>query len=223
MFITLEGIEGSGKTTQIKHILRFLRDCGHSVVATREPGGTPIGEKIRGILLDPDHKNLCAPAELLLYVADRVQHIHQVIRPALEAGRIVICDRFSDASIVYQGAARGMDAGLIGRLHRLAGADLRPDLTLLLDLPPEAGLARAWGRIGREENQDRESRFEEEDLAFHHRVRQGYLALAQREPGRFVVIDAGLPEAAVNKRIIATLESRLTAGKRTSPRAERNP
>lgn len=212
MFITLEGIEGSGKTTQIKHIHRFLRTCGYGVVATREPGGTPIGQKIRGILLDPDHKNLCAPAELLLYVADRVQHIRQVIRPGLEAGKIVICDRFSDASIVYQGAARGIDAGLIVRLHQLAGANLRPDLTLLLDLPPETGLARAWGRIDQKGSQDRESRFEEEDLNFHKRVRQGYLELAQREPERFVIIDASLSEVEVKKRIIASLESRLTTG-----------
>ena len=205
MFISFEGIEGSGKTTQIKHLDTFLRNNGHDCVITREPGGTRIGEKIRAILLDPASKDMDPLTELLLYTADRAQHIRELVLPFLSAGKTVLCDRFYDATVVYQGFARGLDIGLINTLHRLLFENLKPDITLLLDLPPEKGLLRAWKQI---ENGDRESvetRFEEEKRSFHHMVRSGYLELARLEPQRFKVIDASMEENQVRNEIIKIL------------------
>ncbi len=205
MFISFEGIEGSGKTTQIKHIVKFLQDNGHDCVITREPGGTRIGEKIRAILLDPASKDMDPLTELLLYTADRAQHIREFVYPFLSAGKTVLCDRFYDATVVYQGFARGLDIGLIYKLHKLLLDNLKPDITILLDLPPEKGLSRAWKQI---ENGDRESvetRFEEEKLSFHNKVRSGYLELARLEPGRFRVIDASMDENQVCSEIIKIL------------------
>jgi dTMP kinase len=191
MFITLEGIEGAGKSTQIPFLVDLFRRRGIQCLVTREPGGTPIGEKIRRIVLDSRNKALLPSAELLLYVADRIQHIDQKIRPALEAGQTVVCDRFFDATVVYQGCGRGLDLELIHRLHHVLCGDIKPDLTLLLDLPPRTGLSRAWRRSDGQNN----CRFESEALAFHQRVRRGYLELAMSEPRRFSIIDAtGLPE-----------------------------
>ncbi|MDX2439879.1 MAG: dTMP kinase, partial [Desulfobacterales bacterium] len=147
MFITLEGIEGSGKTTQINNIDRFLEKKGHDCVITREPGGTKIGRKIRSILLDPENKGMEPMAELLLYFSDRVQHVETVINSALSEGKTVICDRYFDATLVYQGYARGLDMKLITRLHELVLEGLKPDITFLLDLSPEIGLSRAWKQI----------------------------------------------------------------------------
>ena len=190
MFITFEGIEGSGKTTQLKHIADFLKKKGYECVVTREPGGTPIGEKIRAILLDPSSKGMDPLTELLLYPTDRVQHVKELLKPSLEAGQTVLCDRYFDATLVYQGYARGLDVGLIERLHDLLLAGLRPDITLLLDLPAETGLARAWAQINNGNRTGRESRFEKEALSFHEKVRSGYLTLARKEPDRFRIIDA---------------------------------
>lgn len=207
MFITLEGIEGSGKTTQVRTIAQWLKAAGREPLTTREPGGTPIGGQIRSVLLNPDNRELAPTAELLLYVADRVQHLETVVRPALAAGRVVVCDRYVDATLVYQGYARGLDLAMIRQLHRLVCHGLRPDLTLLLDLNPEAGLARAWRRIHADGFHARESRFEKEQLAFHQRVRAGYLEMAGREPERFKVIDAAVDAQAVRLQIEAALEA----------------
>ncbi len=211
MFITLEGIEGAGKTSQLKNIIAFFEARGYECLTTREPGGTSIGAKIRGILLDPANSNLHAGAELLLYVADRVQHIETVIKPHLEAGRVVLCDRFFDATMVYQGYARGLDKAMILDLHRLACNDLKPDLTLLFDLDPEVGLARAWRQINSGGRTDMESRFEQEKVTFHRKVREGYLDLARREPGRFRMIDAGQDQNQVTMAILKVLDSFLAA------------
>lgn len=201
MFITLEGIEGAGKTTQLQFIAQWLTAAGYDCLTTREPGGTAIGGQIRAVLLNPDNRALAPAAELLLYVADRVQHLATVIRPALAAGKVVVCDRYFDATLVYQGYARGLDRAVIRQLHQLACNGLTPDLTLLLDLTPETGLGRAWCRIDADTAHARESRFEKEQLAFHQRVRAGYLELARQEPQRFVVIDADAEAQAVRSRI----------------------
>jgi len=190
MFITLEGIEGSGKTTQIRRLVEFFEDQGIECVATRQPGGTLIGENIRSILLDPANRALAPLAELLLYMADRAQHIHELIRPALKNGKTVVCDRYFDATLVYQGFARGLSIELIGQLHQLLFDDLKPDVTLLLDLSPQAGLERAWQQLNNGQRSGDESRFEAEAVAFHEKVRDGYLELARLEPERFRIIDA---------------------------------
>jgi len=201
MFITLEGIEGAGKTSQIRHLEAYLTARGYRCLVTREPGGTVIGEKIRAILLDPRSRELVPSAELLLYMADRAQHIHSIIKPALAAGRIVLCDRYFDATLVYQGFARGLDIRLIENLHTLLFDNLKPDITLLLDLPPRVGLARAWQQLNAGSRVDAESRFEEETVAFHEKVRSGYLELARLEPERFRVIDASRDEPQVKAEI----------------------
>lgn len=190
MFISLEGIEGCGKTTQLEYLSSFLEDKGYPYVVTREPGGTAIGEKIRSILLDPESKDLVPAAELLLYMADRAQHIELLIKPQLADGKIVLCDRYFDATVVYQGFARGLDTKFIRNLHRLLFEDLKPDITLLLDLPPRIGLERAWKELAGGNRSDTESRFEEETISFHEKVRAGYLELARFEPDRFKIIDA---------------------------------
>lgn len=191
MFITLEGIEGSGKTTLVRAIVEYFAQNGKECLVTREPGGTAIGARIRSILLDPDHKAMAPLTELLLYMADRHEHVQNVIRPHLADGKIVISDRFSDATVVYQGYARGQDMRLIERLHRAVLEGLKPDITFLLDLPPEVGLARAWQQIDHGQRTTSETRFEEEAIDFHRRVREGYLELARREPKRYRIIDAG--------------------------------
>jgi dTMP kinase len=207
LFITLEGIEGSGKTSLIDRIQTHLNSQGHACVVTREPGGTSIGKKIRTILLDPENDDLDAAAELLLYVADRVQHIKTVIQPQLALGRIVICDRFFDATKAYQGIARGLNPQLIEDLHRLTCDALRPDLTFLLDLDPEIGLQRAWSQVEEGGRTSGETRFENEKLAFHQRVRQAYLELARLEPERFRIIDAGGDKRQVAAQITASLDA----------------
>jgi dTMP kinase len=190
MFITLEGIEGSGKTTQIGRLVEFLEDRGIECVTTRQPGGTLIGENIRSILLDPANSALEPLAELLLYMADRAQHINALIRPALKDGKTVVCDRYFDATLVYQGFARGLSIELIGQLHQLLFDNLKPDVTLLLDLAPQVGLERAWQQLNTGQRSGDESRFEAETVAFHEKVRAGYLELARLEPDRFRIVDA---------------------------------
>jgi dTMP kinase len=202
MFITLEGIEGSGKTTQLPQLRDFLSARGIDCVLTREPGGTPAGGKIRSILLDPESRGLSARAELLLYVADRADHIERVISPALASGKTVLCDRYADATVAYQGYARGLGAELVEAVQRLVLDGLKPDLTLLFDLPPEISLRRAVGALDRGDRCAAESRFEKEDLAFHRRVRYGYLELAGREPERFRVIDAAADAKHVTRSMI---------------------
>jgi dTMP kinase len=193
-FITFEGVDGSGKTTQFRILAQWLRERGKDVVETVEPGGTAIGRQIRRILLDPASADIQPRAELLLYFASRAQNVDQVIRPALEAGQTVLCDRFTDSTLVYQGCGRGLDTGVVRDLDRIACRGLKPDVTFLIDIDPETGLMRAKRR--NERTGPSESRIDEESAAFHERVRQGYLALAKAEPDRIVVIDgtAGIGE-----------------------------
>jgi len=205
MFITFEGIEGSGKTTQIDGIFRWLSEKGHDCVKTREPGATAIGMKIRAILLDPDSLDIEPAVELLLYTADRAQHYSQILQPALSKGQTVLCDRYFDATLVYQGYARGLDIALIKELHRLIMKDLKPDRTILLDLSAEEGLARAWKQIDSGGRTVHETRFENETIAFHDKVRAGYLALAHDDPSRFIIINAAQHVDVVQKEIIEAL------------------
>ena len=199
-FITFEGIEGSGKSSQIALLAGYLRSKQRIVSLTREPGGTTIGDQVRKILLDPANKALDPAAELLLYAASRAQHLTEVIGPALERGAVVLCDRFSDATIAYQGYGRGLDRDMIDRLDRMVTAGMRPALTLLLDVDVAVGLARARGRNDLE-GLEAEARFENENLKFHDRVRRGYLALAKEEPSRISIVDAALTPDRVQEKI----------------------
>lgn len=187
-FITFEGVEGCGKTTQIKLLSELLAARGIHAVLTREPGGCPIADKIRAILLDAENRALSPLAELMLYAAARAQHVTEVISPALEAGKIVLCDRFSDATLAYQSFGRGIDRGVIDTLNLHACQGVSPDLTILVDCDPRIGLERARQRIEATSG-PREERFELEELAFHQRVRAGYQQLAADQPERFLIID----------------------------------
>ncbi len=207
LFVTLEGIEGCGKTTQLSRLSAFLTRAGVAHEVTREPGGTPAGEDIRRILLTPRDPALTPLVDLLLYGAARAQHLQQVIEPALAAGKTVLCDRFRDATAAYQGFASGLSLDIINALHDLPGLDRRPDLTLLLDLPVATGLARARARQA--SDGDVLTRFEEATLRFHDKVRQGYLELARQEPSRFAVIDAAGSSEEVFERLRAPLARRL--------------
>jgi dTMP kinase len=209
MLITFEGIEGSGKTTQIKHVARYFQKIGKASIMTREPGGTNIGTQIRTILLDSRNKGIDPISELLLYMADRVQHAREVILPGLASGKLVLCDRFFDATLVYQGFARGLDTVLIRKLHQMMLDNLTPGVTILLDLPPKIGLSRAWKQINQKIRSGSETRFEEEMLSFHEKVRSGYLTLAQVEPERFSIVDAALGEEQVREDILVTLKEKL--------------
>ena len=206
-FVTFEGIEGCGKTTQSALLKAALEKRGKSVVLTREPGGTGVGTKMREILLDVRTKNLVPLAELLLYEADRAQHVAEVIRPALEAGKVVVCDRYIDASTAYQGAARGVAPDLVEALNRIATGGLEPALTLLLDLPAEVSVKRARDRA--EKAGGRPDRFEREELPFHQSVRDGYLEIAARRPGRFVRLAADRTPEEVAKDVLEVVEARL--------------
>ncbi|HKY33257.1 MAG TPA: dTMP kinase [Candidatus Polarisedimenticolia bacterium] len=201
-FITFEGIEGSGKSTQVRLLFEHLKEKGVVVVVTREPGGTVIGEKVRGILLDPSSKGLVPRAELFLYGAARLQHIDEVIQPALDAGKAVLCDRFMDATVAYQGYGREIPLSEVKVISSLVTVDLHPDLTLLLDLPVEVGLRRARERNAADAA-SATSRFEEEDLAFHRRVREGYLAIAAAERQRVKIVPADQPVEKVARQVQA--------------------
>jgi len=209
MFITLEGIEGCGKTTQINHLSTFFENRGQPCVVTREPGGTAIGKKIRSILLSPSSKDMVPRAELLLYMADRAQHIASLVKPSLAENKVVLCDRYFDATVVYQGFARGLDTHFVCELHRLVLEDFKPDITLLLDLSPRIGLARAWKQLDNGTRSGTESRFEEDTLSFHEKVRAGYLELARLEPKRFRTIDAARGERQVQADIREALRDYL--------------
>jgi len=191
VFITFEGIEGCGKSTQARRLVNRLRDASVSLVFTLEPGGTRVGSDIRKILLDSSNSGLSPLAELFLYEADRAQHVEEKIRPALEQGKWVVCDRFFDATTVYQGFARGQDMKLIRDLNEKACFGIRPDMTFLIDCPVEIGLKRA---LKRNEGvpQVGQDRFEREEKDFHEAVRQGYLTMANEDPERIVVVDCKL-------------------------------
>ena len=214
LFITLEGGEGTGKSTQAKLLADRLRAEGHALLLTREPAGMELGQRVKRLL--EEDISLAPLAELLLFEAARAQHVAEVIRPALERGDIVVCDRFTDSTLAYQGSGRGLDRGLIRTLNQAASAGLTPDLTVLLDLPPAVGLARADARppqtgrmAGRKGQQEARDRIGTESLEFHQRVRDGYRALAEQEPSRFLVLDAALPAQQVVERIAHRLRPLL--------------
>lgn len=204
LFITLEGGEGAGKSTQMRHIREWLEGRGHTVRETRQPGGTPLAEKTRALLLDARHQGMDPTAELLLLFADRAEFLARVVRPALAAGETVLCDRFTDSTYAYQGGGRGQPGELIARLEALVQGELQPDLTLLLDIDPRRGARRAARRGAAD-------RFEREDPEFFERVRNVYLARAAQEPDRFEVIDASGDPAAVWRRIREVLKRRFKA------------
>ncbi len=193
MFISLEGVEGCGKTTQARLLAEYMTRLGHSVVPTREPGGTPIAERIREMLLDPRNTDMADITELLLYLASRAQHVNQLILPALAEGKMVICERFSDATFAYQGHARGLDLKSLEQMNKIATGGLEPDLTLLLDLKAEDGFSR--------KQEDDKDRLENESVDFHNKVREGYLAIARRFPRRMELIDARGSVEDVHSRI----------------------
>lgn len=186
LFITFEGVEGCGKSTQAQLLKTRLETMGRPVVLTREPGGAPLSEAIRALLLDPAYAGMSAIAELLLYEAARAQHVEKRIRPALDAGHIVLCDRFTDSTTAYQGAGRALELPLVEHLHSIATQGLWPDLTLVIDVPAEEGLRRA----ARVREQDR---MEQEPITFHDAVRNGFLAIAAREPERVKIINGARP------------------------------
>lgn len=203
-FITFEGPEGSGKSTQIQLLSGHLASRGYETLLTREPGGTPLAEQLRTLVKDFNgSETMHAGTELLLIEAARTQHVREKIRPALAAGKIVLCDRFSDSTIAYQGGARGIDPDVIDLLNRFAEGECVPDLTILLDLPPETGFARTQTRA---ETCGKHDRFEEEALDFHMRVRDTFLSIARREPGRVRVVRANRAPERIHEEIIAIVD-----------------
>jgi len=203
-FITIEGVEGCGKSTQIQRLVQYLRTKGREIVTTREPGGALIAETIRTILLDPANRTMSPAAELLLYEAARAQHVAELIRPALARGAIVVSDRFLDSTTAYQGAGRAWPRAIVEQLHRLATGDTWPDLTIVIDLPPDEGLARS-ARLGPPD------RLEREPLSFHRRVRDEFLQLAEREPQRVRVVDGARTPDAVAEEIKKLVDALLGA------------
>lgn len=190
-FVTFEGGDGSGKTTQIKALANYLTSKGQACLVTREPGGTDLGVMLRRVLLEAGGAPIAPSSELFLYLADRAQHVSEVIRPAVAAGTIVLCDRFTDSTLAYQGYGRGLDLALLRRFNSVADDGTRPDLTLLLDCPVDVGLGRTAHRQKQSQGDaPREDRFERERLEFHDKVRSGFLELARQEPERFRVVDA---------------------------------
>lgn len=200
--MTLEGGEGAGKTTQARALYEELRAEGRDVVSTREPGGVPLAEAVRAVILDATLGPTDPMTELFLYAACRAEHRSAVIVPALERGAIVICDRYSDATVAYQGFGRGLPIPVVREVCRFSEQGVRPDLTLLVDVPPAVGIARARRR-------GETTRFEDEAMAFHERVREGYLAQSREEPWRFAVIDGTAPEPDVLAALLAALRARL--------------
>ncbi|WP_353116127.1 dTMP kinase [Nitratidesulfovibrio sp.] len=211
MFITFEGMEGSGKSTALNRVQQALLDEGHGVLLTREPGGSRLGRTLRFILLDLSNDDIVPEAELFLYLADRAQHVGQVIRPALAEGVVVLSDRYADSTVVYQGYGRGLDPERLRELNDMAVGGLWPDLTLVFDLPPEEGLRRAMTRNLREGTSVSEGRFEAEHLAFHARVREGYLTWAALHPARFRVVDATRTLDEVFEDVMRAVRSALAA------------
>jgi dTMP kinase len=205
-FITFEGIEGSGKTTQLKMAGEYLKKNDIPFILTEEPGGTAMGKRIREIVLNISPFHMCAEAELLLFLAARAQHVREVIIPALLAKKLVLCDRFSDATLAYQGFGRKLNIDQIETLNDFSADRLKPNLTILFDLAPDVGLKRAAGRIANlGEGTAREDRFEREDVQFHETIREGYLILAKREPERFRIIDGSENPAAVHRKVCSLL------------------
>ena len=207
LFITFEGPEGSGKTTQIKLLSSYLEEKGYPVLATREPGGTNIGDQIRAILLDPQNTEMLPASEALLFSAARAQIVNQVIRPHLAQGDIVLCDRYADSTMAYQGYGHGLELEMLHAITALATGGLKPDLTVYLDVDVEEGLQRklAAHKAGNAEW----NRLDRQEAAFHRRVREGYLQMAAREPDRWLVIDATQPVEDIQASIRAEVEAKL--------------
>jgi dTMP kinase len=208
LFITFEGGEGSGKSSQLLSLTKRLELDHIPFIKTQEPGGTTIGNSIRQILLDPANTDMLPRTEILLYLASRKQHLEQVIRPAMADNKVVFCDRYEDSTFVYQGLARALGLDYVKELSRLAGIDLKPDMTLLFDVSPEIGLARARGRL-----LEGNTRFENEQMKFHEEVRNGFLLLAADEPERFVVLDASQPFAIVEAELHQLIKQRLAVAR----------
>jgi dTMP kinase len=207
LFITFEGGEGAGKSTQIERLRGHLEEHGHPVLVTREPGGSPRAERIRAFILAGGAKSYGPFVETLLFAAARVDHLETTIRPALRAGRTVLCDRFADSTRAYQGTSSGLEPGVIDAIERVTVDGTRPDLTFILDLPAEVGLARAAHR--RETLGDVADRFEAESLAFHEKLREAFLTIARREPARCVLVDASRPADTVAGEIWQSLSERF--------------
>jgi dTMP kinase len=209
-FITFEGLDGVGKSTQLEKLAQWLRDRGINVITTPEPGGTAIGQKLRSVLLSSRTEGLSPLAELALMFADRAQHIDELILPALHRGQWVLCDRFTDSSEAYQGGGRELGSGLVLQLHKLLCRDLQPDLTILMVSNPAASVARARRRNTRQSrrSQGDENRFEQENRAFYHRVHDVYLAIAERDPQRVATVDANEAKTRVHRRIVEIVTDR---------------
>src|SRR3954471_9393998 len=215
LFITFEGTEGSGKTTQIRLLQSRLEQLGHRVIPSQEPGGTPIGKDIRRILLDPANSEMASETELLLMFASRTQAAADIIRPALLRGDVVLSDRWTDSSLAYQGAARGLGFSTVLALHRLALGDLRPDLTICVSIDIETGLLRANSRNRRVAAGDQEARIDRQSLDFHRKVSEAYRLIGEAEPERFRMVDGSGDPGTVFKRVWAEV-SRLLASKPAS-------
>lgn len=212
IFITLEGIDGTGKSTQMRLLVKHLRSRGHRVVVTREPGGTKLGEQIRAILLASQTCRVAPLAELALIYVARAQHLEEVVRPALARGQLVVSDRFNDASLAYQGHGRGLGEATVRAFDRIVCGRIQPQLTLLLDLDPRVALARAQGREMRRNSAH--SRFEAQGLKFHQRVRAGYLAIAKRDPRRVKLVSADRPVTEVQAEICRIVDKFLDSNER---------
>ena len=213
-FVTFEGIEGCGKTTQIRLLKDSLEKQGYRVITTREPGGTPIGDKIRSILLDSCNNEIDVKTELMLYQAARAQHVKDIIRPSLKEGHVVICDRFTDATLIYQGYAQKLNKDFIALLSQFVTDNLIPDLTILIDCPVETGLKRAQDRIAQNLDGPAEDRFEEKNLEFHQAVRLGYLDTAGNNNTRFFIVDGREDPAKVHGSILSAVFKKLEAQKK---------
>jgi dTMP kinase len=209
MFLTFEGIEGSGKSTIMERMAEQLHTLGLPVRMTREPGGTAFGRELRRLLLDSRSADFSVQAELLLFLADRAQHVREVIMPALAEGSILLSDRYADSTLAYQGYGRGMPLNRLTSLIEFATGGIWPDMTLLFDVPVELGLARAKERNREEGSEVSEGRFEAERLEFHQRVRAGYLELAAQHPMRYAVVDASAPTDAVLRQALGLARERL--------------
>lgn len=203
MFITFEGPEGSGKTSQIPALADYLRAAGYEVVVTREPGGTPVSDQIRDVLMSLENVAIVPRTEILLFLAARAQHVEDLIRPSLAAGKIVLCDRFGDSTLAYQGFGHQTDITILRQLLNFATGGLTPDLTLLLDVPVREGFERKWN------NASEWNRLDAYAEAFHERVRQGYLSLAKEEPDRWIIIDASQSKSEVQQAMRAAIIARL--------------
>ena len=208
MFITFEGPDGSGKTTQLNKLVPVLEAAGSDVIRTREPGGTDIGDQIRSVIMNMKNKSMHPRAEILLFCASRAQLVEELIRPSLAAGKIILCDRYADSTMAYQGYGHGLDRTALTQLLDFATGGLKPDLTLLFDIPAEAGLRR------RLNNHEEWNRMDDYALQFHERVRSGYLAMAAAEPERWTVINADRTPEEIHEEVVSVITAKLAARNR---------